>query len=76
MPAESGVTALLEQIQRIASRSKDIDNDQNTRAALLQLSRQLSASLEPPDEVVSLLAFSVRFSRDTLLTFQHSKSEI
>lgn len=63
MSAASGVTALLARMQGVASSSEDMDNDQNARAALLQLSRELTASLEQPDEVVSLVAFSVRSCR-------------
>jgi hypothetical protein len=36
-----------------------VEDDQDARAKMLQLSRELTASLEQPDEVVSLVAFSV-----------------
>lgn len=56
----SPVSSLLSRIQDVASSSKDVEDDQAARATLLQLSRELTASLEQPDEVVSLVAFSVR----------------
>jgi hypothetical protein len=46
-------------MQLLVSSIKRIEDDQNTRAQMLQLSRQLTASFEQPDEVVSLVAFSV-----------------
>jgi hypothetical protein len=46
-------------MQSLASGTQRVEDDQDTRAKMLQLSRELTASLEQPDEVVSLVAFSV-----------------
>ena len=55
----SNVASLVERIQSIASNaSHDITQDQEARATLLQASRELTATLEQPDEVISLVAFS------------------
>lgn len=58
VPGCDHVSALLERINAIAQNTSDILQDEMTRAALLQASRQLTASLEQPDEVVSDVAFS------------------
>jgi hypothetical protein len=55
----SDVATLISHIQSLASGTKRIEDDQDARAKMLQLSRELTASLEQPDEVVSLVAFSV-----------------
>jgi hypothetical protein len=55
----SDVATLLSRIQSLASGTQRIEDDQDARAKMLQLSRELTASLEQPDEVVSLVAFSV-----------------
>jgi hypothetical protein len=55
----SDVATLLSRIQYLTSRTQRIEDDQDTRAKLLQSSRELTTSLEQPDEVVSLVAFSV-----------------
>jgi len=57
--SSSVITSLLTRMQDIAGKSADITTDQQARASLLQLSRELTTSLEQPDEVVSLVAFSV-----------------
>jgi len=46
-------------VHRMQTLARNADHDQESRATLLQLSRQLTASLEAPDEVVSHVAFSV-----------------
>jgi len=56
----SDVAELLCRMQRLASMTQRVENDQHVRAQMLQLSRELTATLEQPDEVVSLVAFSVR----------------
>jgi hypothetical protein len=55
----SDVANLLARMQSLASSTQRVEDDQDARAKLLQLSRELTASLEQPDEVVSLVAFSV-----------------
>jgi hypothetical protein len=55
----SDVAGLLARMQCLASMTQRVEDDQNIRAQLLQLSRELTATLEQPDEVVSLVAFSV-----------------
>lgn len=57
--AETAVSDLVARMQQMASGSPCMETDQKARAQLLQLSRELSARLEQPDEVVSLVAFSV-----------------
>lgn len=57
--SSSPVSSILERLADVAGQSTDIEHDQQARASLLQLSRELTANLEQPDEVVSLLAFSV-----------------
>jgi hypothetical protein len=56
----SDVADLLSRIQCLASTTGRIEDDQTIRAQILQLSRELIATLQQPDEVVSLVAFSVR----------------
>ena len=56
----SSLRALLARMQNVAGESSDIEHDEQARASLLQLSRELTTSLEQPDEVVSLVAFSVQ----------------
>lgn len=55
----SDAAGLLARMQRLASMTQRVEDDQNIRAQILQLNRELTATLEQPDEVVSLLAFSV-----------------
>jgi hypothetical protein len=55
----SDVAALISRMQSLASGTQRVEDDQDARAKMLQLSRELTASLEQPDEVVSLVAFSV-----------------
>ncbi|KAF2726271.1 S-adenosyl-L-methionine-dependent methyltransferase [Polychaeton citri CBS 116435] len=57
--SQSTVGSLVSRINAQATQSKDLEHDQSTRANLLQLSRELTASLQAPDEVCSLLAFSI-----------------
>lgn len=52
------VSSLLQRINDIAKESHDVLEDQSARAALLQASRELTASLEQPDDIVSNVAFS------------------
>lgn len=52
------VSVLLERIKAIAQNKPGVLQDEMTRAALLQASRELTASLEQPDEVISNVAFS------------------
>jgi len=62
MAAEVGasdVTELLARMQCLASTTQRVEDDQSIRAQILQLSRELTTTLEQPDEVVSLVAFSV-----------------
>jgi len=61
----SHTTTLISKLQTTASNSQNIEHDEATRATLLQLSRELTASLQAPDEVCSLLAFSVRTHHPT-----------
>lgn len=56
---QSNIASLLSRMQDLASITDQVESDQSTRAQLLQLSKELTASLEQPDEVVSLVAFSV-----------------
>lgn len=53
------VTDLLARMQAVASSSANVTTDQQARAQLLQMSREMTASLEQPDEVCSNVAFSV-----------------
>lgn len=53
------IVELLTRMQAVASSSRDVSTDQSARAQLLQLSREMTASLEQPDEVCSNVAFSV-----------------
>jgi hypothetical protein len=55
----SDVAALISRMHSLASGTQRVEDDQDARAKMLQLSRELTASLEQPDEVVSLVAFSV-----------------
>ncbi|KAI9694548.1 MAG: hypothetical protein M1822_000164 [Bathelium mastoideum] len=52
------VSDLLAGMQAILASSPNVLQDQVARASLLQLSRELTASLEQPDELVSNIAFS------------------
>ncbi|KAK5169898.1 uncharacterized protein LTR77_005876 [Saxophila tyrrhenica] len=54
----SRITKLISRLQTTASESQNVEYDESARATLLQLSRELTASLQAPDEVCSLLAFS------------------
>lgn len=63
----SDVSGLLSRMQRLASGTQRVEDDQDARAKMLQLSRELTATLEQPDEVVSLVAFSVRRFRLVLI---------
>lgn len=56
----SDVAGLLARMQCLASTTQRVEDDQDMRAQMLQLSRELTATLQQPDEVVSLVAFSVR----------------
>jgi hypothetical protein len=56
----SDAAVLLARMQDLASTTRRVEDDQNVRAQILQLSRELTATLQQPDEVVSLVAFSVR----------------
>lgn len=56
------ISSLVTRMQDVAKASKDVETDQAARASFLQLSRELTASLEQPDEVVSLVAFSVSWA--------------
>lgn len=56
---KSRIRHLVAQINSTAEESADLENDQQTRVQLLQLSRELTKSLEAPDEACSNLAFSV-----------------
>lgn len=49
----SDVAGLLARMQRIASMTQRVEDDQNIRAQMLQLSRELTTALEQPDEVAS-----------------------
>lgn len=56
----SDVAGLLARMQCLASTTQRVEGDQSIRAQMLQLSMELTAALQQPDEVVSLVAFSVR----------------
>jgi hypothetical protein len=56
----SDVVGLLARMQCLVSMTQRVEDDQSVRAQMLQLSRELTATLQQPDEVVSLVAFSVR----------------
>lgn len=56
----SDVAGLLARMQCLASMTRRVEDDQDIRAQMLQLSRELTATLQQPDEVVSLVSFSVR----------------
>jgi hypothetical protein len=56
----SNVASLLSRMQCLASTTQNVEDDQDIRAQMVQLSRELTTTLEQPDEVVSLVAFSVR----------------
>lgn len=56
----SDAAGLLARMQCLASTTRRVEDDQDIRAQILQLSRQLTATLQRPDEVLSLVAFSVR----------------
>ena len=58
--AASDVAGLLARMQCLASMTRRVEDDQYIRAHMLQLSRELTATLQQPDEVVSLVSFSVR----------------
>lgn len=77
------VSELLRRIQSVSASSPNVLQDQIARASLLQLSRELTANLEQPDELVSNIAFSVRLSGNpvrlstsTVLTEYPSKDDI
>ena len=57
---QSDVASLLARMQCLASMTNRVEDNENIRAQMLQLSRELTATLQQPDEVVSLVAFSVR----------------
>lgn len=56
----SEIAGLLFRMQRLASGTQRVEDDQHVRAQMLQLSRELTATFEQPDEVVSLVVFVVR----------------
>lgn len=64
----SDIAGLLARMQCLASTTQRVEDDQDIRAQMLQLSRELTATLQQPDEVVSLVAFSVR--RNPLIRMQ------
>lgn len=55
----SDVAVLLARMQCLASTTQRVEDDQDVRAQMLQLSRELTVTLQQPDEVVSLVSFSV-----------------
>lgn len=55
----SDVAGLLARMQCLASMTRRIEDDQHIRAQILQLSRELTTTLQQPDEVVSIVSFSV-----------------
>ena len=56
---QGNIPDLLRRIQSVSASSSNVLQDQVARASLLQLSRELTANLEQPDELVSNIAFSV-----------------
>ena len=56
------IRSLLRQQQILISETPEILEDENARAELLELSRELTAQLTQPDELVADLAHCVSFS--------------
>ena len=56
----SDVANVLARMQCLASMTRRFEDDQNISAQILQLSRELTATLQQLDEVGSLVACSVR----------------
>lgn len=56
---QSTFSNLLSRMQHLASKTEHLEDNGTARMELLQMSRELTASLQQPDEVVSLVAFSV-----------------
>ncbi|TKA30698.1 hypothetical protein B0A50_02418 [Salinomyces thailandicus] len=56
----TSISTLLFWMQDVASQARNVKQDQNARASpsSSSLSRELTASLEQPDELISLVAFS------------------
>lgn len=59
----SSISNITSRIQGLTSKGVDIQNDLAAQAALLQLSQELLATVQSPNDIISSMAYSVRVSK-------------